>query len=105
MWEILLLQVESQDQNFVYVIDSKNIAQMRHVTIGQEADGLRVVKTGLQPDDVVVINGILKVRPNSSVKPENGSMEQFATEDVTTPSTLSKASASLSTRNTNKATQ
>jgi multidrug efflux system membrane fusion protein len=94
-----------QDQNFVYVIDSKNIAQMRHVTIGQEADGLRVVKTGLQPDDVVVINGILKVRPNSPVKPENGSMEQFATEDVTTPSTLSKASASLSTRNTNKATQ
>jgi RND family efflux transporter MFP subunit len=94
-----------QDQNFVYVVDSKNIAQMRHITIGQEADGLRVVKSGLQPGDVVVINGILKVRPNSPVKPENGSMEQFATEDVTTPSTLSKASASLSTRNTNQATQ
>jgi membrane fusion protein, multidrug efflux system len=94
-----------QDQNFVYVVDSKNIAQMRHITIGQEADGLRVVKSGLQPDDVVVINGILKVRPNSPVKPENGSMEQFATEDVTTPSTVSKASASLSTRNTNPATQ
>ncbi len=94
-----------QDQNFVYVVDSKNIAQMRYVTIGQEADGLRVVKTGLQPDDVVVINGILKVRPNSPVKPENGSMEQFATEDITTPSTLSKASASLSNRNANQATQ
>ena len=94
-----------QDQNFVYVVDSKNIAQMRHVTIGQEADGLRVVKTGLQPDDVVVVNGILKVRPNSPVKPENGSMEQFATEDVTTPATLSKASASLSTRNSHQATQ
>ena len=94
-----------QDQNFVYVVDSKNIAQMRHITIGQEADGLRVVKTGLQPEDVVVINGILKVRPNNPVKPENGSMQQFATEDVTTPSTLSKASASLSTRNTNQATQ
>jgi RND family efflux transporter MFP subunit len=94
-----------QDQNFVYVVDSKNIAQMRHITIGQEADGLRVVKTGLHPDDVIVINGILKVRPNSPVKPENGSMEQFATEDITTPSTLSKASASLSNRNANQATQ
>jgi hypothetical protein len=66
---------------------------------------LRVVKSGLHPDDVVVINGILKVRPNSPVKPENGSMEQFATEDITTPSTLSKASASLSNRNANQATQ
>src|SRR5580704_78491 len=94
-----------QDQNFVYVVDSKSIAQMRHITIGAEADGLRVVKSGLHPDDVVVINGILKVRPNSPVKPENGSMEQFATEDITTPSTLSKASASLSNRNANQATQ
>jgi RND family efflux transporter MFP subunit len=94
-----------QDQNFVYVVDAKSIAQMRHITIGQEADGLRVVKSGLHPDDVVVINGILKVRPNSPVKPENGSMEQFATEDITTPSTLSKASASLSNRNANQATQ
>src|SRR3984893_8404275 len=73
-----------QDQNFVYVVDAKNIAQLRHITMGQEANGLRVVKTGLHPDDVVVINGILKVRPNSPVKPENGSMQQFATEDVNT---------------------
>jgi RND family efflux transporter MFP subunit len=94
-----------QDQNFVYVVDSKNIAQLRHITIGQEADGLRVVKSGLHPDDVIVINGILKVRPNSPVKPENGAMEQFATEDITTPSTLSKASASLSNRNASQATQ
>ena len=94
-----------QDQNFVYVVDSKNIAQMRHITMGTEADGLRVVKSGLHPDDVIVINGILKVRPNSPVKPENGSMEQFATQDITTPSTLSKASASLSSRNANQATQ
>src|SRR6201993_1836581 len=70
-----------QDQSFVYVIDDKNIAQLRHVTIGLMADGLRVVKSGLEPDDVIVINGILKVRPNSPVKPENGSMEQFASSD------------------------
>ena len=82
-----------QDQSFVYVVDSKNIAQLRHVTIGPMADGLRVVKSGLQPDDVIVINGILKVRPNSPVKPENGSMEQFATNDNNLPSTFSKESA------------
>jgi multidrug efflux system membrane fusion protein len=84
-----------QDQSFVYVIDSKNIAQLRHVTIGPMADGLRVVKSGLKPDDVIVINGILKVRPNSPVKPENGSMEQFATNDGNLPSTFSKGNASV----------
>src|ERR1700751_3064278 len=84
-----------QDQSFVYVIDSKNIAQLRHVTIGPMADGLRVVKSGLKPDDVIVVNGILKVRPNSAVKPENGSMEQFATNDGNLPSTFSKGNASI----------
>jgi len=84
-----------QDQSFVYVIDSKNIAQLRHVTIGPMADGLRVVKSGLKPDEVIVVNGILKVRPNSPVKPENGSMEQFATNDGNLPSTFSKGNASI----------
>ena len=42
-----------QDQSFVYVVDAKNVARLRHVTIGQLADGLRVVKSGLQPDEAV----------------------------------------------------
>jgi multidrug efflux system membrane fusion protein len=93
------------DQSFVYVIDSKNIAQLRHVTIGPMADGLRVVKTGLQPDDVIIVNGILKVRPNSPVKPENGSMEQFATNDNSLPSTFSKEDASTGGTNAKTASR
>lgn len=94
-----------QDQSFVYVIDSKNIAQLRHVTIGTLADGLRVVKSGLQPDDVIVINGVLKVRPNSPVKPENGSMQQFATNDSGLPSTFSKENASTGSTNAKTASR
>ena len=94
-----------QDQNFVYVIDSKNIAQLRHVTIGELADGLRVVKSGLRPDDVVIINGILKVRPNSPVKPEQGSMEEFSSNDLSLPLTESKSTASSGGTDPNKATR
>jgi RND family efflux transporter MFP subunit len=94
-----------QDQNFVYVIDSKNVAQLRHITIGQLADGLRVVKSGLQPDDVVIINGILKVRPNSPVKPEHGSMEEFSSNDLSLPLTESKSTASSGGIDPNKATR
>jgi multidrug efflux system membrane fusion protein len=93
-----------QDQSFVYVVDSKNIARLRHITTGQLADGLRVVKSGLQPDDGVIINGIIKVRPGNSVKPQQGAMEQFSSNDTATPLTSSKASASSGGTDRSKAT-
>jgi membrane fusion protein, multidrug efflux system len=83
-----------QDQSFVYVVDSKNIARLRHITTGQLAEGLRVVKSGLQPDDLVIINGIIKVRPDSAVRPQPGMMEQFSSNDISMPLTSSKSSAS-----------
>ena len=94
-----------QDQSFVYVVDAKNIAQLRHITTGQLADGLRVVKSGLSPDDVVIINGIIKVRPNNPVKPEAGSMEQFASNDISLPLTGGQSSASINHSNSNSATR
>jgi membrane fusion protein, multidrug efflux system len=74
-----------QDQRFVYVVDSKNIARLRHIKTGQLAEGLRVVKSGLQRDDEVIINGIIKVRPDSPVKPQAGAMEQFSSNDLSMP--------------------
>jgi RND family efflux transporter MFP subunit len=80
-----------QDQSFVYVVDSKNIARLRHVKTGQLAEGLRVVKSGLQRDDEVIINGIIKVRPDSPVKPQAGAMEQFSSNDFSMPLLGSKS--------------
>jgi RND family efflux transporter MFP subunit len=94
-----------QDQSFVYVVDGKNIAQLRHITTGQLADGLRVVKSGLQPNDVVIVNGIIKVRPNNPVKPEPASMEQFASNDISLPVTGPQSSASINHSNSNSATR
>src|SRR5258706_555352 len=93
-----------QDQSFVYVVDSKNIARLRHIKTGQLTEGLRVVKSGLQPDDVVIINGIIKVRPDSSVKPQQGAMERFSSNDIATPLTSSKSSASRGGADATKAT-
>jgi membrane fusion protein, multidrug efflux system len=79
-----------QDEKFVYVVDSENVARLRHITLGPLADGLRVVKSGLRPDDVVIVNGIIKVRPNSPVKPEQGRMEEFSSNDPSAPLLSSK---------------
>ena len=93
-----------QDQSFVYVVDSKNIARLRHITTGQLAEGLRVVKSGLQPDDEVIVNGIIKVRPDSAVKPQPGAMEQFSSNDISVPLTGSKSSASRDNADRSKGT-
>jgi RND family efflux transporter MFP subunit len=71
-----------QGQSYVYVIDSKNVVASRRITTGQIVDGLRVVKSGLDADDVVIINGTLKAGPGNPVKPIKGSMEQFTSNDT-----------------------
>ena len=70
-----------QNEKFVYVVDSGNFARLRRITVGPLADGLRVVKSGLHADDVVIVNGIIKVRPNSPVKAQPGRMEEFSSND------------------------
>jgi membrane fusion protein, multidrug efflux system len=59
-----------QVRKFVYVIDAENVARQKYVTIAQAVDGLRVVKEGLSPDDRVVVNGLMRVRPGQKVTPQ-----------------------------------
>jgi membrane fusion protein, multidrug efflux system len=58
-----------QDRKFVLVVAADGTAQYRGVTLGPIVDGLRVVRTGLQPGERIVINGLQRVRPGSKVQP------------------------------------
>ncbi len=66
-----------QGQKFVYVLNGDK-AEQRPVTLGPVIDGLRVVRQGLKPDDQVVIDGLMKIRPDSPVKAQGGDMNKFA---------------------------
>ena len=70
-----------QGQKFVYVFADGKVGQ-RPVTLGPVVDGLRVVTGGLKPDDEVVIVGLMKVRPGSPAKTQQGSMAQFASDEL-----------------------
>jgi multidrug efflux system membrane fusion protein len=60
-----------QGLKFVYVVDADNKAQYRRIELGStQPDGLRVVESGLQPEDKVVVSGIQLVRPGEPVSPE-----------------------------------
>jgi len=70
-----------QDQKFVYVVDSDNVAEVRRVELGPISDGLRVVRAGIGPGDQIMISGLMNVRPGQKVLPRPGQMDQFLSQE------------------------
>jgi membrane fusion protein, multidrug efflux system len=56
-------------KTFVYVVGPKNDVQYREVTLGPIVDGLRVVRSGLDAGESVIVNGLQRVRPGAQVTP------------------------------------
>lgn len=50
-----------QDRKYVYVLGKNSTAERRDIALGGMVDGLRVVHSGLQPDDEVVVDGVQKI--------------------------------------------
>ena len=59
-----------QQGRYVLVVNDKNIVEQRPVETGDVVDGgLRIIKSGLQPEDRVVVSGIQRAVPGNVVKP------------------------------------
>lgn len=67
-----------QGRKYVYVIGADSKAERRPVTLGQLSDGLRIIREGLKPEENVVINGIIRVRPGIVVSAQQGEMAPLA---------------------------
>ena len=63
-----------QVRKIVLVVDADNTVKQKYVTLGETtADGLRVIKSGLDPDDRVIVNGLMRARPGQKVTPHEQS--------------------------------
>jgi multidrug efflux system membrane fusion protein len=62
--------MSDQSRKLVLVLGPDNVVQPRPVVLGVLQDGMRVVKSGLGPDDQVIVNGLMKARPGSKVNPQ-----------------------------------
>lgn len=62
--------VTDLSQKYVFVLGKNNALEYRPVKLGPMAEGLRVVREGLKDGDVVVVNGVQRVRPGSTVAPK-----------------------------------
>jgi RND family efflux transporter MFP subunit len=63
-----------QDRKFVLVLKPDSTVEYRAVTLGRVVDGLRVVQSGIEPGESVVVNGLLRVRPGMKVSAKNTAM-------------------------------
>lgn len=59
-----------QAQKFVFSIGKDNTVEYRKVTLGPVADGKRIVRSGLNAGDMIIVNGVQRARPGAPVNPQ-----------------------------------
>lgn len=71
-----------QSKRFVIVVGDGNKTAYREITLGAIADGLRIVTSGLDAGERIVVSGLQRVRPGDVVTPEPASMDRVTSVDA-----------------------
>lgn len=76
-----------QDRKFVYVVGADHKVAYREIKTGNSVNGKRVVTEGLKKGDMVITEGIVKIRPDMVVtpKPETVASAEQASEKSAEP--------------------
>jgi len=67
-----------QDKKYVLVVDPASKASYREIKLGAAVDGGRIVTSGLNPGERIVVEGLQKVRPGALIAPQTGDAEASA---------------------------
>jgi RND family efflux transporter MFP subunit len=80
-----------QARKLVLVVGADGTVTQKYVTVGQTtADGLRVIKDGIGPDDRIIVNGLLRARPGQKVTPQEQGAAPAAPAPAGAPPPASK---------------
>ena len=74
-----------QSKRFVLVVGDDKLAKYREVQPGRQLGALRIVESGLEVGEVIVVNGLQRVRPGSPVTPSTVAMEETGQASALTP--------------------
>ena len=67
-----------QGTRYLYVKDAEGKAQMRRPQLGPlQEDGMRVVRSGIEETDEVIVSGLLRLRPGSEVEAKETTLEKL----------------------------
>ena len=68
--------VTDQSVKLLYTVSEDGTVVPKPVELGSIADdGLRIISSGITPDDKVIISGLLRARPGQKVTPEQGDIQ------------------------------
>ena len=84
------------DKRFVLVVQKDGTIAQRAVTLGPNIGGLRVVRSGLANGEVIVVNGLQRVRPGMKVEPVSVPMDPALAPASAPPGNGNGAGAAVS---------
>jgi len=84
------------DKRYVYVVGADGSIEYRAVQLGPVIDGLRVVRSGLKASDVIVVNGLQRVRPGTHIDPVRVPMQDGTSSALRAPSPRKRGEGELS---------
>lgn len=67
--------VTDQSRKIVMTVKDDGTVEPRSIQPGPSYGGLRIVRDGLGPNDTIIIDGLMRVRPGVKVKPQLGKIE------------------------------
>jgi RND family efflux transporter MFP subunit len=70
--------VSDQSNKIVLTVAEDGTVVPKPVRPGPIEDGLRIIRSGLEPTDRVIISGIVRARPGSKVTPQEGEIQEAA---------------------------
>jgi RND family efflux transporter MFP subunit len=81
-----------QRQKYLLTVNKEDMVEYRRVNVGRLLDGLRVIESGLRPDELVIVSGLLRARPGAKVQPKAAASDVAAQSSppATTASTPAK---------------
>ncbi|MBV1693494.1 MAG: efflux RND transporter periplasmic adaptor subunit [Hyphomicrobiales bacterium] len=82
-YEALMLPEEAvgidQTNRFVFAVNAEGVVARKPIALGPMVEGLRVIRSGLAADDMVIIKGLQRARPGNKVSPKQ---EQIRVSDA-----------------------
>jgi RND family efflux transporter MFP subunit len=66
---------EDQGGRYLLIVNKDDVVEQRYVQLGQVDGALRVITSGLKPDDRVVVGDLWRAAPGTKVKPQMTAIE------------------------------
>jgi RND family efflux transporter MFP subunit len=73
---------EDQGGRYLLIVNKDDVVVQRYVQLGQLDGSLRVITSGLKPDDRVVVGDLWRATPGTKVTPKLTSLEAIATGTI-----------------------